>query len=576
MRRKQRTIETASEQANQNFDRLVLGRWRNLQGVRRFVVGWLVLVALLITGVLIQNGQLNAYYQADGPAPGGTFREGLVGDLTNVNPIFSTSGADRAASKLLFSNLLKYNDRGVLTGDLASNWTSNKAGNVYVLSIKPNAVWHDGTPITANDVVFTYETVQHPDARSYLNSSWRGVKVEAKSDKIVTFTLPNAFAPFLHSLTLGGIIPEHILGDVDPARLRSHPFNTSEPIGSGPFVYEDIFESGGQKQLRTNANVLYYDGPPKLDKFVIQTFADHDEMIAAFKGGELSGVAGVRTIDRDEITEDARATWYDLPLESGVYAFFKNTDNLLKDEAIRLALTQGTNNRAIVRELEDRYLSVNGPLLSSQLGYAENAEQYGYNPTKARQALNKAGWESVNGVRTKNGKELVLTMVTQNSDDYPLVAQALQKQWGQLGIKLRVNLVSESDIQQNHILPHNYQILLFGITIGKDPDVFPYWHSSQRSAGGFNLSEFNSPISDIALETGRTRLQPQLRQAKYQSFMRDWRSKVPAVGLYQPGYGYVQHSRVSGFVPVRITTADDRFNGVHDWQINTQRTDKTF
>ncbi len=200
---------------------------------------WLSLLVLLISIVVIQTRALAGYYQTLQPVPGGTFTEGILGDFTNANPLYATGPVDSAVSKLLFSGLLTYNDQNQLVGDLAQSWSVDATGRIYTVNLKPGLTWQDGQPLTSADVVFTYDMIQNPDAQSPLLASWRGVQVAAPNPLTVTFTLPNPLTAFPYSLT-NGIVPEHLLGSIPPVELRSAAFNTSDPIGSGPFAWQTI------------------------------------------------------------------------------------------------------------------------------------------------------------------------------------------------------------------------------------------------------------------------------------------------------------------------------------------------
>ncbi len=574
VRRQQRSIESASFEAGQHFDRHVLGRWANLQHVRRFVVGWLVLVSLLATGVYLQARELRVYYQADVPIAGGTFREGIVGEITNMNPIFATSAADRAAAKLMFSTLLEYDSNNNLVSDLAKSWSVSDDGTIYTVILEEDVKWHDGERFDADDVVFTYETIQHPDTRSYLNASWQDITVQAKDDTTVTFSLPNPYTPFPHSLTTGGILPEHILGDLDPAQLRGNSFNVTNPIGTGPFAFEEIATSQNPLSvLRLDSFEEYFRGTPRLDTFIVQAYSEREQMVEAFLDGTLAAAAGLQTSDRGLLLEDNDAVWYDLPLNNAVYAFFKTSEEILSDAEVRKAITKATDQSQIIELLDSRFAEANGPLLPNHIGYDPELLQAVYDKASAEARLEKAGWiKEDDGIRYKDGEPLAFQMVTQSSDDYAEVAQNLKQQWREVGIDLDVLVVDENAIQQSHIASHNYQSLLIGVTIGNDPDVFVYWHSSQSGVNGFNLSEYENETADTALEAGRTRSDEAIRAAKYKTFLEEWRADAPAIALYQPGYSYVQRNSVSNFDMQRITSPDDRFSDVHLWRVNTRAT----
>ena len=578
LRNQKKSIGKVGEQAGEQFEGQVLDRWRNLKNVRRFVTGWLVLVTLLILGVYIQGRELDTYYLTEVSVPGGTFREGVVGNITNMNPLFATSAADRAAAELQFSSLFTYNSDNRLVGDLARSFTKSEDGTVYTVELRDDVRWHDGEPFNADDVVFTYEAIQHPDTRSYLNVAWRDVKVQKKDEYIVTFALPNPFTPFPHSLAEGGIVPEHILGGLSPSQLRGHAFNTAEPIGTGPFEFEDLLvetsdvASGGQ--LRLVANEEYYRGEVDLDKFVLTTFNDREIMAQRFREGELSSVAGLTTADRESFIADLDSTWYDLPLNNIVFIFFKTSDEVLADRNVRLALSRSIDQLPIHDLVANRFPILDSPILPNQLGYTEAQLQVPYDTAKAQSALAQSGWvykkgDDNDGFRYKDGQRLKIEIITQNSDDFPNVAREIARQWALIGVDAQVTVVNEADIQQNNISTHNYQTLLFGISFGAESDSFVYWHSSQSGVNGFNLSEIEDEIIDEALESGRTREDPKLREAKYATFLEEWRSLAPAYALYRPSYSYVQRSTVAGFVPSEINTPSQRYYDVHRWRVNT-------
>lgn len=544
--------------------------------MRRFVVGWLMLILVLTVGVLFQRQALSTYYQEQIPAPGGTFIEGVVSDISNLNPIFATSASDRAASRLIFSSLFKYNESNDLVGDLAANWSVNKTETVYTVTLRDNIYWQDGQPITSQDVKYTFETIQHPDARSPLNSSWRDIKIDTKGDKTIVFTLPNAFTPFLHSLVVG-ILPSHILSSVPPAQLRAHPYNLSPRVGSGPFQFDSLVlgEDKGRIVLVKNPN--YHFGAPRLASFEIEAFTDYDIMLKAFNNNELSAIAGIRLNDFQQIDKTSNINIYDLPLYNNVFAFLNNQDSLLKNKKLRRALTQATDRQAIFDVLDKRFPISNSPLLEDQLGYRADISQLTYDPTASAKTLDSLGWKLADdGMRyNEAGTRLELTLNAQDTDEYPNVVNELQRQWAEIGIVLKPELTGFEDLQQNYVIPHNYQILLLGVSVGVDPDQFVYWHSSQANVGGFNFSGYKNTLVDSVLESGRTKIDKKLRAAKYKTFLEQWKADAPAIALYRPLFNYIQIGAVKGFEPKKLSDPVDRFYDVQNWTINSMTVNKT-
>ncbi|HVS79093.1 MAG TPA: ABC transporter substrate-binding protein, partial [Candidatus Saccharimonadales bacterium] len=161
LRKRQKNALILGQQADQKIERLLIRRFDRLMSVRRFVFLWTSLLVLLIfTGVYQARG-LSTYYQSLQPVPGGLYTEGVIGNFTNANPLYASGAADTAVSRLVFSGLFKYNNDNQLVGDLAKSYTLDESLNRYTVYLKHNLRWQDGYPITADDVVFTYKTIQN-------------------------------------------------------------------------------------------------------------------------------------------------------------------------------------------------------------------------------------------------------------------------------------------------------------------------------------------------------------------------------------------------------------------------------
>jgi peptide/nickel transport system substrate-binding protein len=564
-------------QTAEKIDRHLVRRWRKFVTVRRFIVGWLSLVTILTLGVLAQRSLLAGYYQSQQPAAGGAYVEGIVGEITNLNPMFSTTAPDKAASKLIFSGLVKYDETSTITPDLARSWEVNDDETIYTFYLKDDIYWHDGIQFTAADVKFTFDAIQHPDSRTPLNQSWQDIAVQTLDDFTVTFTLPNSFPPFVHSLEGVGILPNHLLGELPPNELRAAKDFNLNPIGTGPFRFEELFLDDNEGQINLFKSEEYRYGAPQLTRFIIKAYTDHETMIEDFKAGELSAMAGIRTDDFDELGPEGSWTIYDMPLFNNTMAFFNNTNPKLEDADVRKALVLGTNRDMIFETLKWRSPATTGPLISGQLGYDPKLRQPKFNPDRAKKLLDEAGWKLADdGLRYKKGELLQLDLVSQNADEYPNIVAELQKQWRKIGVQLNSKLVSREDLQQAYIIPHSYDILLIGVSIGVDPDVYVYWHSSQSGVGGFNLSEYKNSVADEALEAGRTRLDEELRTVKYETFQKQWIKDNPALALYRPTFHYVQLNVAKGFDPGNIVEPSNRYANVHTWTINTEILNKPY
>lgn len=547
----------------------VIKRFQRLRPVRNFVAAWWLLWLICLSGVIWQWRVLSATYAIPTPVSGGTYVEGSVGTIDNINPIFAVDGVNAAASRLVFNGLLRYDDNGVLAADLAETISADDSGTVYTIVLRDDIFWHDGEPVTSRDVVFTFSTIQHPDTRSPLNASWRDIKVEAKDERTIVFTLPNSFAPFTHSLVTG-LVPEHLLGSLGPSGQRAAEFNQA-PIGNGPFRFLKLDAERGEAVF--SANEGYYRGQPLLERLILRTFDSSDGMLDAYKGGLLSGMADVPHQNISELESLGRSVdQLNVATTYGVFAFYKTTHPILADKAVRQALTQAISPRQISQSLAVQSKVMRSPLLPHHLGYDPNLTQVGFSKQEAASVLDQAGWAvGPDGIRNKGGQPLRLTLVSQDTSDYKAVSETVQKAWQEIGVAVDLKLFAADELQRSYVKTHSYDVLIYGIDLGADPDVFAYWHSSQASPPGLNLSEYHSGLADDALASGRTRTDNQLRAAKYRTFAEQWRNDIPAAALYNRYFTYAQVPEASTFTTSRFFHPADRFNNVQLWSIRQTR-----
>lgn len=574
LRRGQRQVEDLGTQAEQQIEQHLFKRFERLLPVRRFVIGWVALLLLLILGVVGQNFALSNYYQTLQPVPGGIYSEGVKGRFTNANPMYATNDADQTVSRLLFAGLFTYGQSGKLIGDLASGYEVDNHGSTYTVHLRSNLKWHDGQPLTSADVLFTYQAIQNPDAKSPLQSNWNGITITAPDSHTVVFKLPSALASFPYNLT-NGIVPKHILGRVAPSDLRSVDFNTTHPVGAGPFAWQavDVQGDGNPNHAREQVTLVpyadYHAGKPKLQKFIVQVYADQEQLIQDFRKHSLTGMEGVNHMPED-LKRKTTVMQHNLTLRAANMVFFKTSTGVLADQQVRKALVQAADVPKLIDQLDYPVRQVKEPLLVGQLGYDSSLTQAGFDLTAAKDQLTASGWQAgKGGIRYKDGKPLNFTLTASDTADNHAIVKQLQQQWRALGVQLKVEYLATSDFQ-GALSGHTYDAIINGIAIGVDPDVYVYWDSSQadiRSANRLNFSEYNNKTADAALEAGRTRLDPTLRTIKYKPFLEAWRQDNPALGLYQPRILYATNGTVAGLNDVAINTASDRFNNVHNWQI---------
>lgn len=548
--------------------RFIISRWANLRDVRRHALGWLVLASLLLVAAGLQLYWIQSSYASQQPVVGGTYAEGVIGRLDTLNPVYASTQSERSAGQLLFSSLLRYDASNNLESDLAEAYKASADGKVYTLKLRKNASWHDGKPVTAEDVVFTLGLIKNPQTRSYLYRTWQDVQVKAIGKYEVEFTLPGAYAPFPHALTFG-VLPKHILESVSPLRLREHPFNR-DPVGSGPFVFKSIQiinPDADRVVLQAERYDDYYRGAVKLERFQLHTYKDHDDLRQGFLSREINAAAELTISDVRTVSEQLPSTIVtDAPLYNGVYAFFRNDRAGLDNVQVRRALVKATDRSSLRKTLDGYASTLEGPLLPEQVAGIGDFKQAAYDPKTAAAELEAAGWVLKNGIREKEGQRLSLSIVAPRSGDFPEVLEGIASQWRKVGVEVKTQVVPTNTFEQNILTSRAYDVLLYELALGADPDVFAYWHSSQASVRGFNLSNYRSDVTDDALLSARGRSESNLRSVKYRGFFEQWLEDAPAVALYRPHMRYVttdNTNSLNGTGPVIDTLG--RYHTLDHW-----------
>lgn len=551
--------------------RFVFKRWDNFREARRHIALWVLAIGVLIGAGGLQFWWYQNSYRTSAYATDGTYAEAVLGPVDTLNPIFAKSSAEESAGELLFSRLLAYDSTGNLNYDLAESMKISEDQKTYTLSIRPDARWSDGLYVRARDVVYTVGLLQNPATRSTL-TGWSGVKVSAVDDRTVSFTLPAVYAPFPHALRFLPILPEHVLRDVEPAQLRENSFS-SKPTGSGPFalkLLQDIDKANERKIIHLERNASYFKGEAKLSRLQLHVYKDVDSVKRALATSEVNAASDLSLSSVSSGINSERYSIESHSVNSGVYALLNTSSPILQDQKVRKALQVGTDTEEIRASISDQLPALDLPIIDSLLaGDLPNAPAY--DVSRAGALLDEAGWKIDGSVRKKDGQDLALNIVTTKNADFEKALEKLSSQWRQLGVSITTSIVDPDDPSQNVaqdiLQPRRYDVLLYQLTIGGDPDVYAYWHSSQ-AGNGLNFSNYKNAVSDEALSSARSRVDPALRNAKYLTFARQWLSDAPAIGLYQATAQYA-HTESVHAIPVDavLISAADRYNSVQYWAV---------
>lgn len=525
---------------------------------------------LLIISSVALVYMLNAQFLVTTPAYGGSLSEGIIGTPRFINPLLAASDADRDLTALVYSGLLKASPQGYVP-DLAEKYDVSDEGRVYTFVLRQDATFHDGTPVTAQDVVFTVTKTQDPALKSPQRANWNGVIAEAIDARTVKFTLRQAYAPFVENATLG-IVPKHLWETISTDEM---PFSTlnNTPIGSGPFMVSSVSRtsSGVPSSYTLEAFDDYTLGKPYLSTLVFYFYQNEDDVTQALKNKEIETASSISPAALAEL----RDAVVDRSSLNRIFAVFfnQNQSEILRDKVVRQALDHSIHREALVTQVLSGYgTPLYGPIPPAALGTAHQQQATQAQLTQeARQLLLDAGWKTgPNGIFQKTNAEnttktLTFSLATGNVPELRAAAEYLRKTWGEVGIQVEVHVYDQGDLSQNVIRPRRYDALLFGEVVGRELDLFAFWDSSQRVDPGLNVALYANATADKILAQLRQTTDATARTALYQQFTAEITRDIPAVFLYAPDFVYIVPKDLRGLDLQFIETPSDRFLSAYQW-----------
>ena len=495
------------------------------------------------------------------PSYGGTLIEGEIGSPRFINPLLAISDADRDLSVLTYAGLMGLSGDGTLVPILAESYTLSADGKIYTFTLRANAKFSDGTPVTATDVVFTVQKAQDSGLKSPEYANWSGVRAEAVNQTTIKFTLSKAYAPFLGLTTLG-IIPSRLWQNISDEEF---PFSTLEtiPVGAGPFKVGNVSRdsSGLIKSVSLLANPYYALGRPYLDGIRFDFYSRTDDLSGAIASGSIESAYNV-------LSDGTLTAPY-----ARVFGVFWNPSEkqVSARTEVRKALSLAIDRQAIIDTVLGGYATAimgpvppGGRVKQVQIPQSENPIE------AAAKILEEAGWvydgsahiwKNISAKQTLGG----ITIRTSNVPEMKNIASAVKVAWERLGVPVDIELYEPGDLSQNVIRPRKYEALLYGEVIGRDQDLYAFWDSQEINDPGLNIALYANKTVDSLLEDARSSANQETRISDLQKIENIVASEYPAAFIYAPDFTYAVPKDLKGVKLPQIITTDNRFATVASW-----------
>lgn len=560
------------------------GKWPKLEQIKQFpkLISekerqfFSLSILILIISVIGLSYSIFNLNRITVPAEGGEYTEGLIGIPQLINPLYSiASDVDSDLVNLIFSGLMKYDSVAGLRKDLAESYEISEDGKEYTFTIREDARWHDGAHVRAEDVVFTFNAIQNPEYRSPLDAIFGGIRVERVDERTIKFVLDEPFAPFLSMLT-NGILPSHIWQDILPANATVAELNR-RPMGSGPYQVEKIVRDnrGNIRSYTLKRHDDYHGQRPYINRL---NFRFYPELISAIEALRNRNVQGLSYLPADYVSEFRNMNGIRVlrpALQQYSALFFNQSKNpLLANADMRRAINEAISRDRLVKEaLNDFARPADSFLLPKMPGFDEERNPASYDIEKANEILDELEWlmDEESGYRKKGDDILSFTITLVDSSELVNVAENIQEQLAEIGLKINIRKVGTAVFQNEIIRDKDYEILLAGQLYSIEPDPYPFWHSSQTRDSGLNLALFSNRRADERIERARSSSDEADRAEAYSELEEIIRNELPAIFLYQPYYPYVTLSRINGQNLERIVNPYHRFSTINEWYIRTRR-----
>lgn len=557
------------------IDRL-FGYFYSLRSGDRFLLASAVLIFSICT--IWFGAAFSLSHSEPTPAEGGELTEGILGTPRFINPVLAVTRADRDMAALIYSGLMRLSPEGTLQPDLARSLTISEDGLVYNVILRDDVLFHDGSPLTSEDVAYTISQIQNPALGSPLRASWEGVAVEVINEYELNFVLPESYVPFIENLTVG-ILPRYIWKDASEEEFPFSQFN-SEPIGSGPYHITRVIrdQSGIPESYTLSAYDKYYGTRSKIETITLTFYSNESKIVSAFNEGFIDSVAGLSAEALAELSlENNDHTVITTPLPRTFAVFFnQNKSTALRDLGARKALDVAIDREELVRTILDGYGVPLTTPIPPQFGIEAPEREVPTDPLEeARRILSENGWRmnTTTGILEKEMDggtvPLAVSIATANTPVFTETAGFIEQKWRALGVEVTVKQFEQSDLTQSVIRPRNYEALLFGTALGRSLDFYSFWHSSQRSDPGLNVSLYANITTDAILTNARTNQDEAAREAAFLQFAEEVQKEAPAVFLYSPVFTYVLPKDLVGTSFTGLAEVQERFANVTNWHIET-------
>ena len=467
----------------------------------------------------------------------GVFRWSAGSDPKSLNPVLDAASPTLDLSMFIFSWAIRYDSKAHPVPDALrevptiANGDVSKDGLRLTYKLRPNIKWQDSTPLTCDDLKFTWQVVMNPHNNVVTTGGYKSIgSIDCSNPLVAVIHMKKLYAPFLQQLwSVNGnapILPAHILAKYndDKGSFNTAPYN-SLPIGSGPFK---VVAWNRSQDVRMVANPDFYLGKPKLNEVIYRILPDENTEETQLQTHEIDMLAvgtGMKWPQYAALAADPANGLVAIRVDSFLFTHvdFNLRHPIVSDRNVRIALAYATNRADIISKLlhgSARAAETDqSPVLS--WAFTNDVTHYPYDPQKARATLDADGWKvGPDGVRVKNGQRLEFTLSTQTESNYGKALQTyLQREWRDVGAQADIKNYPTSQFFDNSssgiLQGGHYDVALFGWLGAADPDDSAMYSSENMAPHGLNSMFWDNSVATAAMNDALSTVDQARRKRDY-------------------------------------------------------------
>ncbi len=495
------------------------------------------------------------------PRAGGTYTHGSQQEPDRIWGPITGLTVSNEIEQLVNGSLVRIDDKLQYVPYLATevptleNGGISKDGLTYTFKLRKNVRWHDGQPFTSKDVKFTYDVImmQGVDVRGRVG--WDQIdKVDTPDDYTVVYHFKSIDAPFLGRVVIANVLPQHILGGLSGDAINKHQWFRA-PVGVGPYKFKE-WVPGSYISLVKNPD-YFKKGQPYFDAVIYKIVPDANSLLNQLQTGEIDSRVRLNNEHVDIVKGMKNVHLVSVPSVTPWLLWMNNTKPPFNDESVRQALAYGFDKQGIAKTLLKGYVEPAWQLVSPlSWAYNPNVVKHKYDPNKAKQILDGAGWKpGSDGIREKDGNKLSFEILNiAGEQERVQILSFIQAQWKDIGVDAKIKAVDVGTMWGNALPKRDYQMAYSYTGRQADPDVAGWYMSPDRKPA-YNFAGYSNPQVDDLLTQALQTVDRNKRKELYfkvQEIVADdvvylflfWLANHTALNNrvqgYKPGPGYVE------------------------------------